>query len=222
MNYTKTLREYCKSTPWRIFDVSYEMEEHFRMVPYKTLLKVLNRLEEEGVVETFSKGIYLIKTGEPVIDPIVEHYGSDTRGVVVGYSMYNRYEVTDFSTNPKVIYTNMMRTDTKNIGEKYVLKRLPIYFTDRIKRMICALEIIEDGPGIIDSDLCSRNEGVRKLLANYYDDSTLREVVKVHQYKYSTIVTLHSILSNAGIKNDAIKTYERLFLDEKALLFPKR
>ena len=71
MNYTKTIREYCKTTPWKIFDVSYEMKDHFKMVPYKTLLKALNRLEEEGLLETVSKGVYLIKTGEPVADLIL-------------------------------------------------------------------------------------------------------------------------------------------------------
>ncbi len=48
MNYSKTVREYCKTTPLRIFDVSCEMKHHFEMIPYKTLLKILNRLEEEG------------------------------------------------------------------------------------------------------------------------------------------------------------------------------
>ena len=153
MNYTKTIREYCKTTPWKIFDVSYEMKDHFKMVPYKTLLKALNRLEEEGLLETISKGVYLIKTGEPVEDPILAHYASEGRGIVVGYAMYNRYGITDHTEKPIRVYTNAMETETKNIGKEYVLMRLPIFFTDSVKNLIAALEILENGPEIIGQEL---------------------------------------------------------------------
>ena len=36
------------------------------MIPYKTLLKILNRLEEEKVIAAYSKGIYLINSEEPL------------------------------------------------------------------------------------------------------------------------------------------------------------
>ena len=47
MNYTKTIRKYCLSNPETVFDASNMMQTHFAMVPYKTLLKILNRLEEK-------------------------------------------------------------------------------------------------------------------------------------------------------------------------------
>ncbi len=51
MNYTKTIREFCLQNKGEIFDVSYMGDKYFEMVPYKTLLKILNRLEEEGIVD---------------------------------------------------------------------------------------------------------------------------------------------------------------------------
>ena len=30
------------------------------MIPYKTLLKILNRLEEESIIKKYSKGLYII------------------------------------------------------------------------------------------------------------------------------------------------------------------
>ncbi len=60
MNYSKTIRNYCLDNKGMIFDVSYELERHFNMVPYKTLLKILNRLEDENILQTISKGVYLI------------------------------------------------------------------------------------------------------------------------------------------------------------------
>ena len=50
MNYTKLVREYCKNNSGAIFDVSKLKNTEFAEVPYKTLLKILNRLEEEGLL----------------------------------------------------------------------------------------------------------------------------------------------------------------------------
>jgi hypothetical protein len=53
MNYTQTLREFCKQNQGHIFDVQYEQNHRFSLVPYKTLLKILNRLEEEKIVSSW-------------------------------------------------------------------------------------------------------------------------------------------------------------------------
>ena len=209
MNYTKTLREYCKTTPWKIFDVSYEMSERFKMVPYKTLLKVMNRLEEEGIVESISKGIFLIKNGDPVEDPIVAHYAGDGRGVVVGYAMYNKYKVTEYTQGPIEIYTNAMMTETKNIGDKYILMRFPVYFSKHVQRLVSALEILENGPDIIGTDLSMRALALKDLLADDYIDLVLPPIIKNHRYKYSTMVALSSVLSDLGIKNDVLNIYKK-------------
>ena len=208
MNYTKTIREYCKTTPWKIFDVSYEMKDHFKMVPYKTLLKALNRLEEEGLLETVSKGVYLIKTGELVEDPILAHYASEGRGVVVGYAMYNRYGITDHTEKPIRVYTNAMETDTKNIGEDYILMRFPIYFTERTQRQISALEIIENGPNIIGQEMSGRASALMELL-NDYSDITMTNILRNHRYQYSTICSLDSVLSDLKKPNDVINIYRK-------------
>lgn len=209
MNYTKTLREYCKTTPWKIFDVSYEMSERFKMVPYKTLLKVMNRLEEEGIVESISKGIFLIKNGDPVEDPIVAHYAGDGRGVVVGYTMYNKYKVTEHTQGPIEIYTNAMMTETKNIGDKYILMRFPVYFSKHAQRLVSALEILENGPDIIGTDLSKRALALKELLSDDYIDLVLSPIIKNHRYKYSTMVALSSVLSDLGIKNDVLNIYKK-------------
>lgn len=58
MNYSKTIREYCQKNPGMVFDMSYERERHFPMVPYRTFCKILSRIEAEGIIRTYSKGIY--------------------------------------------------------------------------------------------------------------------------------------------------------------------
>lgn len=213
MNYSKTVREYCQTTPLKIFDVSYEMKHHFEMVPYKTLLKILNRLEEEGELETISKGVYLIKSSEPIEDPILEHYASGTRGLVVGYAMYNRYGITGHQEKPTVIYTNAMETETKNIGNEYLLIRFSMANLDkRPCKVIELLELIEKGPKIIDEDFKVRSEVIIKLAVNY-DDYYLRVILNAHRYQYSTICALDSVLKELHIKNDAINVYKKECLD---------
>lgn len=60
MNYTKKVREYCSKKTNSFIDISIVKNGVFADVPYKTLLKIFNRLEEEGIVQTASKGLYSI------------------------------------------------------------------------------------------------------------------------------------------------------------------
>ena len=114
MNYSKTIREYCLLNKGQMFDVSLEMKKHFSMVPYKTLLKILNRLEDEGIISKYSKGLYTINTDEKnKDDPIISFYANEETGVVVGYELYNRYKITKHQQKPIIIYTNAMETSTK-------------------------------------------------------------------------------------------------------------
>ena len=57
MNYTKTIRQFCKQNRGELFDAGKMAEDYFSMIPYKTLLKILNRLQSEGLLTHFSKGV---------------------------------------------------------------------------------------------------------------------------------------------------------------------
>lgn len=46
----KQVREYCENHKGIIIDVSKVKDEEFFETPYKTLLKILNRLEEEKLI----------------------------------------------------------------------------------------------------------------------------------------------------------------------------
>ena len=85
MNYTKLVREYCKNNSGAIFDVSKLKDTEFTEVPYKTLLKILNRLEEECLLSAVSKGVYFI--GEKPVDEelIFDEYVDDGKGMFVVY-----------------------------------------------------------------------------------------------------------------------------------------
>lgn len=66
MNYAKQVREYCGKHSKELIDTSVVSNTVFADIPYKTLLKIFNRLEVEGIVKTVSKGVYSI--GKKKID----------------------------------------------------------------------------------------------------------------------------------------------------------
>lgn len=209
MNYSKTIREYCLQNEGRVLDVSYELKHHFSMVPYKTFLKILNRLEEEKILSKYSKGIYLINKNEiSTDDPIIAFYANEYTGVVVGYYMYNHYSITEYEVEPIVIYTNAMETTTKNIGDNYKLIYCPIQFYDiNTRSLIEALDIIENRSSIIGADLTTLSEILINLL-QYYKDYKLDTILKCIKYKYSTICSLETLLNELHIENNALKVFK--------------
>lgn len=209
MNYSKTLREYCKQNKGKVFDVSYERIHHFEMVPYKTLLKILNRLGEEKIITTYSKGIYLINSDEPLKeDPIVSYYASEFNGVVVGYDLYNKYGISSHKERPTIIYTNAMETSTKNICDDYKLIRFDVTFGKYATSLIEALEIIENKANIINCDLSKVGQVLINLLENYLD-TFFEDIIKAHKYKYSTICSLENILRSMNKNNKVLEIFKK-------------
>ena len=60
MNYTQTIRNYISERKGEFFEITYERKKYFHMIPDKTLMKVLNRLEDEGLLLSVAKGLYFI------------------------------------------------------------------------------------------------------------------------------------------------------------------
>nr|HOF27308.1 hypothetical protein [Clostridia bacterium]HOR90456.1 hypothetical protein [Clostridia bacterium]HPL08803.1 hypothetical protein [Clostridia bacterium] len=67
MNYTKTIRNYCQQNEGHIFDSQQMFRDFFSMVPYKTFIKILNRLEDENILSSVSKGVYLFNPNNPAM-----------------------------------------------------------------------------------------------------------------------------------------------------------
>ena len=81
MTYIKQVREYCENHKGTIIDVSKVKDEEFAEIPYKTLLKILNRLEEEKLIFGISKGVYAIGKLNVQNEPdIVREYTENGKG----------------------------------------------------------------------------------------------------------------------------------------------
>ena len=203
------IREYCKNNSGAIFDVSKLKDTEFAEVPYKTLLKILNRLEEEGLLKPVSKGVYFI--GEKPVDEelIFDEYVNDGKGMFVGYQLFNDVGISDYVDCKIEIYTNNIKAKQKSVGQ-YLLKRVDLEFNDDVIDLIALLEIIDIGYSMKGCDFMAYKKTVDILLKSY-SDSSFEKIVKAIHYKYSTIKQLSELLEANSIDNNCIDTFETTY-----------
>lgn len=208
MNYTKLVREYCKNNSGAIFDVSKLKDTEFAEVPYKTLLKILNRLEEEGLLKPVSKGIYFI--GEKSVDEelIFDEYVDDGKGMFVGYQLFNDVGISDYVDRKIEIYTHNIKLK-QNVGQ-YFLKRVDLEFDDDIVDLIALLEIIDVGYSMKGCDFISYKKTVDMLLQSY-SDSSFEKIIKAIRYKYSTIKQLSELINANGVDSNCLDIFENTY-----------
>ena len=209
MNYTKLIRDYCKNNSGAIFDVSKLKDTEFAEVPYKTLLKILNRLEEESLLSAVSKGVYFI--GEKPVDEelIFDEYVNDGKGMFVGYQLFNDVGISDYVDCKIEIYTNNIKAKQKSVGQ-YLLKRVDLEFNDDVIDLIALLEIINIGYSMKGCDFMAYKKTVDILLKSY-SDSSFEKIIKAIRYKYSTIKQLSELLEANSIDNNCIDTFETTY-----------
>ena len=206
MNYTKLVREYCKNNSGAIFDVSKLKDTEFAEVPYKTLLKILNRLEEEGLLKPVSKGVYFI--GEKPVDEelVFDEYVDDGKGMFVGYQLFNDVGISNYVDCKIEIYTNNIKTKQKSVGQ-YFLKKVDLEFDDDIVDLIALLEIIDVGYSMKGCDFMAYKKTVDILLQSY-SDRGFEKIVKAIRYKYSTIRQISELLGANSIDNNCVDIFK--------------
>lgn len=208
MNYTKQAREYCEKHVNSLVDISIVRDSVFADIPYKTLLKIFNRLEDDGIVQTVSKGLYSV--GNKVVNNklILSQYTKNGKGMVVGYTLFNSIGLTATQEDRIVIFTNAIANKQKTIGN-ILLKRVDLEFTDEIIDLISLLEIINVGFSMKGADYLSYKRTV-ELLALSYSDDNFRKVIKAIRYMYSTVLKLSELLARLNIENSCLDIYQLL------------
>ncbi|MCI8344322.1 MAG: hypothetical protein HFE25_07775 [Clostridia bacterium] len=206
MNYTKQVREYCEKNANSLIDISIIRNSVFSDIPYKTLLKIFNRLEDEGVVHTVSKGIYRVGNKITNSKDILNAYTQKGKGMVVGYTLFNNIGLTAYQDDKVEIYTNAIANKQKTIDD-FLLKKVDLEFTDEIIDLISLLEILDVGISMKGADVLSYKRTV-KLLALTYNDEDFQTVNEVIRYKYSTIVKLNELLKRLDVENTCLEIYQ--------------
>lgn len=209
MNYTKFVREYSKNNIGAFFDVSKLKDTEFADVPYKTLLKILNRLEKEGLLKPVSKGVYFI--GEKPVDEelVFDEYVDDGKGMFGGYQLFNDVGISDYVDCKTEIYTNNIKSKQKSVGQ-YLLKRVDLEFDGDIVDLIALLEIIDAGYSMKGCDFMAYKKTVDMLLKSY-SDSSFEKIVKAIHYKYSTIKQLSELLEANSIDNNCVDIFDSTY-----------
>lgn len=206
------VREYCKNNSGAIFDVSKLKDTKFTEVAYKTLLKILNRLEEEGLLKPVSKGVYFI--GEKPVDEelFFDEYVDDGKGMFVGYQLFNDVGISNYVDCKIEIYTNNIKSKQKSVGQ-YFLKKVDLELDDDTVDLVALLEIIDVGYSMKGCDFMVYKKTVDILLQSY-SDSDFKKIIKAIHYKYSTIKQLSELLEVNSIDNSCVdifaSTYKNL------------
>lgn len=208
MAYTKQVREYCLKNQGAVLDVSLVKDGEFSEIPYKTLLKILNRLEEEKMIFGISKGVYAIGKLNVQDEPdIVREYTENGKGMVVGGILYQGMGLSSYHPLVTEIYTNAMTSEHKNIGRFY-LTRVNLEFTDSIVNLIVLLELIRDGYNIKGSNFFTLNATIDDLLSCYSDNLFEKIISEIH-YPYAMAHSLHKKLEEKHIPNNCLEIFEK-------------
>lgn len=171
--------------------------------------KTLERIEKSGELIKISKGIYHLplvsKYGIVPISTaeIVDTFTSNNSGTVVGYSLYNSLNLTTQVPKTINVISSSLENQTKNI-KNVCIKRVSIYFSNEIKKMIHALEVLQDFYNIEDINYPAFISFVKEI-AEEYDDKTFEDVIRTINYKKSTISFLQEILNYFDKENNLHK-----------------
>lgn len=186
-----------------LIDISIVRDSVFVDIPYKTLLKIFNRLEDDGIVNKVSKGVYSV--GNKMINGkmILSQYTNNGKGMIVGYALFNSIGLTATQEDRIVIFTNAIANKQKTIGN-ILLKQVDLEFTDEIIDLISLLEILDVGFKMVGVDYLSYKSTV-EMLALAYSDDNFRKVNNSIRYKYSSILKLSDLLTRLGIKNSCLE-----------------
>lgn len=206
MTYTKQVRAYCETHKGTLIDISKVKDEEFADIPYKTLLKILNRLEEESIVHTVSKGVYSIGKLKSSNQPnVLKQYTADGKGMIVGHMLYHSMGITNYHPLVTEIYTNAMSSAHKNI-ENYHLTRVDLEFTDDVIEFIVLLELLKDFCNIKACNVLKLDRAI-PLFLHRYSDELFEKVIKAKDYPFSVITMLEKRLNEKGILNHCRDIY---------------
>ena len=211
MNYTQTIRNYISERKGGFFEITYERKKYFHMIPDKTLMKVLNRLEVEGLLLSIAKGLYFINDGSKYSnDKLIDYYGLSDRGMAVGYTLFNNLGLTDYKDDNVVIYTNELGIKSKTIGSIQLKRMDLVLFDQRTKSIIIALELLEKGfNNIIDCDCIKTIVVLEKCLLEYHN-FLFEDIIRNHKYSNITILKLQEQLNRLLIPNNCIEIYLKM------------
>lgn len=205
MNF-KEVRIYIEKLAGKtIIEAKKVHEERFQELKFTTFLKYLERLTKSGFIKNIGKGVYCRIVNTPfgpmgIGDKDIVSYftGSKRDGVVIGYSLYNKYNLTTQISKTVQVYSNKIEGRSKSVGN-VVIKKVP--YTASLQFTVEYMEVLENYNSIEDLNRASFFCFCKKI-ASDYDEKKFSKVYAFGNYKKSTIAFLKYILEKFNIKNN--------------------
>ena len=208
MNYIKyELSKYKENEI--IFASKLYKEKLYNKVSEASFYKTLERMTKNKEIEKLSKGIYYFPLKSkyglvPIKDEeIILIFTKNNEGMEVGYSLYNRLNLTTQVSKKRKVYSCNLENDIKNI-RNIEIKNYQIEFNKKYKQTIEMFEVLQNFNKIEDLNYKSFYEYAREY-TNVYNEKIVDQVIKTMKYKKSTISFLNNILDYFNVDNNLNK-----------------
>ena len=141
---------------------------------------------------------------------IISKFVDKNRGVVIGYRLYNRLNLTTQVSNNIIVLSNNIKDNTKRINNVFIYK-VELKINKKIKSMIEVLNVLENFYSIEDLNLLNFKSFINNEIGEFYEklfDMIIKERNIV--IKKSTIAFYHELLNFFNIENTLDKYLSRL------------
>ena len=208
MSYAAIITEMVMKYPeMEIIDAQKLYNDKFKKISEQAFYQTFSRMAKSGEIKRISKGIYCIpKRGrfgitianeENILRYLLGH--NNTKGVIVGYRMYNKHKLTTQLSKRIEVYSNIITQDKRNVNN-IVAQRANIRFDNQAVKMIELLEVLENYKKIEDLNPYFFIRFLKEN-AKYYDEKTLERITDKITYKKCTMASLKNVLNYFGIEN---------------------
>lgn len=227
MNYSEIIRnELNKYHKNEIIFASklYKEKLYSKNVSETSFYKLLERMHKNKELEKLSKGIYYFpketKFGAiPIPDEeIISTFTKNNEGMVVGYSLYNKLNLTTQISKKITIYSSNVNNEIKNI-RNIEIKNVNTNYSKGYIKIIEMLEVLQNFYEIQDLNYNAFYNYVEDF-SKYYNEDITNDVLKNVNYKKSTISSLNNILNFFKIENNlnqylsSLSKYKHISMEE--------
>jgi len=227
MNYSEIVRnELNKFHKNEIIFASklYKEKLYNKNVTETSFYKILERMYKNKEIEKLSKGIYyfprITKFGVvPISDEeIISIFTKNNEGMIVGYNLYNKLNLTTQISKKIIIYSSNVDNDIKNI-RNIEIKNVNIKYSKEYIKIIEMLEVLQNFYKIEDLNYNAFYNYVKKF-SNTYNEKFTDIVLENMNYKKSTISFLKNILNYFEVENNlnqylsSLSNYKHILMEE--------
>ena len=150
-------------------------EKYANMMSEVAFAQIISRLCRSGEIERVSKGIYCrpkktrFGTVLPSEREIVDLFTAGSKGVLVGYGLYNALGVTTQIPKRQTAYSSIVKEQLKQIGN-VTIHKYELEYTSEVKSVIQLMELLHHYKAIQDVNTEAMIRSTEKLSEEYREE----------------------------------------------------